>query len=427
MTGRGVESHLLSWVLIFIAALWPIIAFMGGLGFSPLLMLAGVVVAVHAIPRIRFRAYMVMILLFMEFVAASSKWSPQPTTFFEIDLMRGSFAVRFEAIRVGLDLVWTAFLLTYARSLEPAVAQRILRVVSIGILVHLVLVALLSIFQQQALDLFYGHTSDKTDGVQNIARNGIILAISAPLLIVGAARALPFARALLVELAVFSAIIVVLLIRGVDSGILSILMGLGCVGLIRFFPANGFKILGVAFGFVVVSAPLFFKLISQGAEASTISTSANWRLAIWKRVLEVVDEEPFFGHGVGVLRTMKELIPAGEMKGQMLIPNHAHNMILQLWVETGATGASLVALAMIFAGFRMPPPRTLGVAGFLAAALAGQFMTVALVSFDLWADWWWACAGILAVMTTVVWRAETTDNSSRLIAAPPTQSGETRP
>lgn len=414
-------------MLIVIAALWPVIAFMGGLGFSPLLTAAGLLVAAHAIPRMRFRTYMVMILLFMEFVAASSKWSPQPATFFEIDLAKGAFAVRFEAIRVGLDLVWTAFLLTYARSLAPAVAQRIVRVASIGILVHLFLLAALSIFQQQALDLFYGHTSDKSDGVQNIARNGIIMAIAAPLLIVGMGRTLPFARALVVEVSVFSAIIVVLLLRGVDSGIISILMGLGCVGLIRLFPVNGFKILGVGLGFVVVAAPVFFKLISQGVEASAISNSANWRLAIWNRVLEVVDKEPFFGNGVGVLRTMKELIPAGEMKGQMLIPNHAHNMILQLWVETGAIGATLAALAIVFAGFRMPQPRTLGVAGFLAAALAGQFMTVALVSFDLWADWWWACAGILAVMTTVVWRAEAVDNSSRLIVAPPTQPSETSP
>ena len=85
--------------------------------------------------------------------------------------------------------------------------------------------------------------------------------------------------------------------------------------------------------------------------------------------------------------------------------------------ETGAIGAGLVSIAIIMAAFRMPQPRVLGVAGFLAAALAGQFMAVALVSFDLWNDWWWSCAGLLSAMIVVMFRAETIDQPSRILAA----------
>jgi hypothetical protein len=66
----------------------------------------------------------------------------------------------------------------------------------------------------------------------------------------------------------------------------------------------------------------------------------------------------------------------------------------------------------------MPQPRSLGVAGFLAAALAGQFMAIALVSFDLWNDWWWAAGGILAAFIVVMARAETIDQPSRLLGPP---------
>jgi hypothetical protein len=114
---------------------------------------------------------------------------------------------------------------------------------------------------------------------------------------------------------------------------------------------------------------------------------------------------------------MREKIPAGEFTGQFYVPNHSHNMILQLWAETGAIGAGLVSIAIIMAAFRMPQPRVLGVAGFLAAALAGQFMAVALVSFDLWNDWWWSCAGLLSAMIVVMFRAETIDQPSRILAA----------
>ena len=134
----------------------------------------------------------------------------------------------------------------------------------------------------------------------------------------------------------------------------------------------------------------------MGADATTATTSAEWRLAIWNRVIEVIRQDPFFGQGLGVLRTMDEKIPTGVFKDELFVPNHAHNMVLQLWAEVGAIGAVLVAVTVLLAGFRLPQPRALGVAGFLAAALAGQFMAIALVSFDLWNDWWWACAGLLA-------------------------------
>jgi hypothetical protein len=93
-------------------------------------------------------------------------------------------------------------------------------------------------------------------------------------------------------------------------------------------------------------------------------------------------------------------------------------MVLQLWAETGVIGASLVAAAIVLAAFRMQQPRFLGVAGFLAAALAGQFMAVALASFDLWNDWWWACAGLLAALTVVMARAEAIDDPARMLPAP---------
>ena len=163
---------------------------------------------------------------------------------------------------------------------------------------------------------------------------------------------------------------------------------------------------------------MVFSVLSRNADALTATTSFEWRLAIWRRVIEVIRQDPIFGQGLGVLRTMDERIPSGVFKGELFVPNHAHNMVLQLWAETGAIGASLVAITLLLAGFRMPQPRTLGVAGFLAAALAGQFMAIALGSFDLWNDWWWAAAGLLAALIVVMARAEAIDEPARLLPPP---------
>ncbi len=394
-------------VLIAIAGLWPLIAFAGGLGFAPLLLLAALLCARTGAPRMRFQFYMFAIFATLEYFAASARWSPREISLVDIDFATGEFAVRFEVLRVGMGLLWTAMLMEAAKTLTQEQAERVVGVAATAMLIQLVIVALLAMFEHQALALFAPLMSSSGEGVQNISRNGIIMALASPYLIVGLGRRLAFRRALIVEVCVFVAITGVLLTRGVHGGIVSVVAGLFSVGVVRIFPRQGFRILAVLLALVIVSAPIVFGWMSAGATGDLAATSAEWRLAIWARVIELIGEDPIFGQGLGVLRTIDEHIETGALAGQLLVPNHAHNMVLQLWAEGGAIGASLLAATLIFIGFRMPEPRRLGVAGFLAAALAGQFMAIALVSFDAWNDWWWAAAGLLAVLTVVMWRAET--------------------
>ncbi len=406
-------------MLIAIGGLWPLIAFAGGLGYSPLLLIAAIVCSPIGGPKIRLRLYMFAILLALEFVAASARWSPRPISLVDFDPKTMSIAVRFEVARVGLAFLWTAVLIEAARTLSPKQARNVVRVATIAILLQLVVVAVLAMFEKKVLDVFLPIEGNEGEGVQNISRNGIIMALAAPFLIVGAGRTLSFSRALFVEIAVFVVVLAVLATRGVNGGIVSTAAGLLSVAIVRLFPVNGFRILGGMIASIIMGTPFVIGYLSRGAEATLATDSNNWRLAIWRKVIEVIDKDPIFGQGLGVLRTMRERIPSGVFKGELYVPNHAHNMVLQLWAETGAIGASLVALAIVLAGFRMPEPRKLGVAGFLAAALAGGFIAIALVSFDLWNDWWWATAGLLSALIVVMMRAEAIDQPSRMLATSP--------
>jgi O-antigen ligase len=406
---------LVQWVFVAVAGLWPLIAFLGGLAYSPLLLIAALLCLPAGAPRMKFRYYMIGLLAALEFIAASIRWSPQALNFAEINLDTGNVALHFGVLKVGFGLLWAAILMSAASTLTPMQARTVVRVGSAAVLLQLISIAILAIFEKQALAFFYPGVANPVEGVQNLSRNGIIMALAAPFLIVGLGRSLPFSRALLVEIGVFVAVLAVLLTRGVHGGIVSIAAGLAAVAIVRLFPRHGFRILGALLAFAIVATPLVFGAISRGAVAETATTSAEWRLAIWNRVMEVIRQDPFFGQGHGVLRSMQDKISSGAFEGHLYVPNHAHNMVLQLWAETGAIGATLVAITVLLVGFRMPQPRTLGVAGFLAAALAGQFMAIALVSFDLWNDWWWACAGFLAAFIAVVARAETVDDESRLL------------
>jgi O-antigen ligase len=396
---------LVRWVLIGVAALWPVIAFGGGQGYPLLLTIAGALCLPFAATRLRPRLYMAGVAMLLEFAAASAKWSPYPAQLVEIDFAAHAFAMRFDPLTIALVLFWSAILMSAAGRLAAEEAQQVVRVATWAFFAQLIVVAMLSVFQDQALKLFSFAMPNEDEGVQNITRNGIILALAAPFLIVGFERQLPPARALLVEITVFVVVVAVLAIRGVNAPILSMAVALAAVGVVRLFPRNGFRLIGAGIALVVQTAPLLFGILSANADAATATGSASQRLAIWKRVIEVIHEDPVFGRGLGVLRSIQETVPSGKFADQLLIPNHAHNMALQLWAETGAIGATLFAGAVLLAAFRMPEPRRLGVSGFLAAALAGQFM-VMTISFDLWNDWLWACAGMLSALIVAMARTD---------------------
>src|SRR5262249_7180484 len=154
---------------------------------------------------------------------------------------------------------------------------------------------------------------------------------------------------------------------------------------------SGFRIIAAGLAVLIWTAPMFFGFLSLRADPLKSTNSAEQRLAIWRRVTDVISQHPVEGSGIGALRTMREKIPSGEFAGQFFIPNHPHNMILQLWAETGAIGAGLLALAVIFAGWRLPPPERLGVAAPRIAGLVGG-VTALVISFDLWNEWSWAMA-----------------------------------
>jgi O-antigen ligase len=362
---------LTKWVLIVAGGLWPLIAAMGGQGYSPLITLGGMLCVWGAAPRMKLRFYLIVLAAAREFIAASARWSPRPISVIDLDLAHGSIAIRLEVLRLGSVLLWGGVLMEAARTLSARDAQLVVRVATIGILVQLVLVALAALFERNLLALFYPK-GNFDEGVQNISRNSLQMALAAPMLIVGLGRTMTFTRALAVEVGVFLAISLALIARGVDAGIVSVGVGIGCVAVVRLFPRSGFRIIGGLLSMIVVTAPLSFGWLTRVTHHPQVTDSTTWRLAIWTRVLRIIHENPVFGAGLGVLRTIDDKIPDGPQKGQLLVPNHSHNMVLQLWAESGAIGATLVALAILCASFRMPRPGKLGVSGYLAAALAGQ-------------------------------------------------------
>jgi O-antigen ligase len=170
-------------------------------------------------------------------------------------------------------------------------------------------------------------------------------------------------------------------------------------------PRLRFLILGVL---VLGMLALPFVLPYRPDQATTCrlannKASALHRLYIWDFAAERIAERPILGWGLDAARR----IPGGDSPvvirrcdaalhqvGNVrvdgtVMPLHPHNAILQVWLELGGIGAILglgTVLTILGRAFTKPAwRRRRSLAAFAGAALAG--LSVALVSFGIWQEW----------------------------------------
>jgi exopolysaccharide production protein ExoQ len=146
----------------------------------------------------------------------------------------------------------------------------------------------------------------------------------------------------------------------------------------------------------VLAAPLATKLpaLDTLAQRRDLTVSIFHRAAIWQFVGQRIDDKPILGWGMHASRTM----PGGHNKisrGAEMIPLHPHNAPLQIWLELGGIGASLMAALLAFLALNCngPPLRRAVLGATLITAVA-----IASLSYGLWQGWWFATLWLLAAM-----------------------------
>ncbi len=378
--------------------LWPFISLAGGMGFSVPTGLAALVLLPSIARSLRPRLYFALLVAFFIFAGVSAMWSPRDQVLVNFDFEHMQFSFRSEMLRVGLQILALGVLIGAALRLDDGAKARLQRVAHVALFLQLAILVVLTVFEQQILQMLTAYVPDTGEGVQNISRNCLIMAAATPLLAVGLARGRAPATGALFILVLVAVVTTILMVRDVQAGILSMVFAAACMAVVHVLPRIGFKLLSVGLAGVIMSAPWLFGLVAKGADFATADSSSSYRAAIWNRVINIINEHPIAGGGLGVLRTVRETIETGMFAGQLTVPNHPHSMMLQLWAETGAIGAALLSFAILLAGWRMPDQRTLGASGLRAAAIVGAMVAIGTVSFELWNEWWWAVGGLLAVL-----------------------------
>lgn len=358
------------------AALTPLLAWLGPLGFAPLMGLAGLL----CLPALRIgpreAPLAILLLTALAWAAISSLWS----------VFRPHHAGDSVALKLGLQIVlyWAAW--QGARSADPAGRQRVLRVFAWG-LAGLGAVLLVEALTDGAIYMSLRgamHDPIRPDlGRKNLAQGSFVLALLWPVAAAGGVRAGAPAW-LVLPMAVGTGVLAQLFLA--DAPVLSIGLALAVGAAVWAWPDWAPRAVGVMAAVLVLVMPLLVLATTGFNVGAHLPESWAERVSYWTFAIQRIAEHPWRGWGLDASRTFSPHIQL-----------HPHNGALQVWLELGALGAMLAALlwAVVFRRLARDK-RSLVAAG--AAASAAVYLFFGAVSFGVWQEWWLALAGLVAVV-----------------------------
>lgn len=183
-----------------------------------------------------------------------------------------------------------------------------------------------------------------------------------------------------------------------QSGPAGLLIGVAVVALTWAAPRTSLWLLALVGIAAILLMP--FGLIALSAQDGV--RSFDWeeaavaqRLDIWIAVAHKVMEAPWLGHGIEAARFIEDWSTTTEHVNRTNF-HHPHNAALQIWLEFGALGAGLAALA--WAAICLPLARWTQRPQAVAAGTLAATFVVAMISYGLWQSWWLAVFATLPVI-----------------------------
>lgn len=401
-------------ILAGLFVLWPIVAYLGGQGFTPGVALAAIPVLFFARPR-SLPIYAASFIAFVLWVVVSSAWSASGGGLFEGSFADSSFALNSASVRIGLSALCIGAVI-FAASQVDAYAPRALAMFKAMTVVHAIGVVVTALFMSAILTALAGLSDPVTEMPQNMMRNINALTLLLPLLLAwmwtkgslpyrGAAFAWPL-------VIVWAASII-----GSEAAIVAILV-IGLASLVVWkLKRTGFLALFTILGAYIMLAPLIFGGLIQLLRGTGLPIPASFwsRVHAWDSVTDRITDAPLMGHGLEATKTWRETysdqptrlaeiiadtgLPNAGWEAYGIVPGHPHNMALQIWAETGFIGALLAAVTSLLVGIRLyqlgPIPH---IAKYAGAGLFGAAVTYFAFSYSMWNEAFWGGVALAAAV-----------------------------
>ena len=360
------------WVLTGVAVLTPLFAWLGPLGFAPLLGLAGLLCIPAFRVTLREAPLLVILTVAAAWAAVSGLWSPHRPHELE-----DSTALK---IALQVPLYWAAW--SAARRVTPDYRRRVLLILAWGLAVFgivLLVEAFTGAAIYQGLRNLVGDPIRPDLARKNVAQGSFALALLWPVALAGGMRAgAPVWLAL--PMAAGTALLASHFLS--DAPMLA-------VGLALVWPKSAPKAFGVGAALLIVAMPLVILAIRMAGMGQHLPVSWAQRVGYWNYALERIAEKPWTGWGLDASRAFSPYIQL-----------HPHNGPLQLWLELGLFGAMAAALVWVFAFRRMARDARSYVAAGTAAS-AAVYLFFGAISFGVWQEWWLALGALVAVIAAL--------------------------
>lgn len=366
------------WVLTGMAALTPLFAWLGPLGFQ-LLAVAGLLCAPALTIGRREAPLAVVLLAAVAWAAFSTFWSVHKASELE-----DSVALK---LLLQLPLYWAAW--AAARRADPRLRRLALRIFAWGLAAYGV-VLLVEAFTGAAIyrglrDLI-GDPIRPDLGRKNIAQGSFVLALLWPVAAAGGVRAGAPAW-LALPMAAGTALLAHNFLS--DAPVLAVGLAIAVGGLVWVWPRSGPKALALCAAGLVLLMPVVILAVRLLGLGQHLPESWEQRIGYWTYAMERIADHPFRGWGLDSSRAFSPHIVL-----------HPHNGALQVWLELGLLGAVAAALAYVFAFRRLARDER----SLLACATAGSaavYLFFGLVSFGVWQEWWLALGALVAVIAAL--------------------------
>lgn len=367
------------WVLVGAAGLTPLLAWLGPLGFAPLMGLVGLLClpALRVGPRELPLA--IVLALGVAWAALSSLWSPH----------RWADPADSTALKLVLQLplYWAAW--QGARRADAVLRRLALRLFAWGLAAYgviLLVEAFTGAGVYQAIRTGIGDPIRPDLGRKNVAQGAFVLALLWPVAAAGGARAggpawlaLPMAAgAFLVSLHFLT-----------DAPALAVGLAVTVTVLAWIWPRSAPRWMALGGAGLILLMPLLVLALARLGVGPQLPLSWAQRVGYWTHAIERLAEHPWRGWGLEASRAFSPHIQL-----------HPHNGPLQIWLELGVLGALAAALAWAFAFRRMARDER----SLVAAATAGSaavYLFIGAVSFGVWQEWWLALAALTAVIAAL--------------------------
>ncbi len=384
-------------------ALWPLAAYPGGKLFAPLVFLIGL----FALPTLFTKKmnYVVKTGLSLLFwVCLSALWSPANEGLFSGGVLTENFALEASYIRFVLTLIGCFLFIRLVLQAPGETIQKVPVWIYAGITIHILIVLFIAISRDQLLGS-QGEFLVPTG--QSMGRNVNLLMMAVLLLLGGLALSWKRARWYLACAVLLTGTLALSVRLDGMAAVFAVLLSGVVLAILHYIRKAGFRVLFNLLALILLAAPGIALMLGNLAPhlVGNIPLTAQQRLLIWQATLERIIEKPLFGHGVNAAPTWPETYAtrpeflaqlSPDLINHRIIPNHPHNMALQIWAETGFVGAALAAILLVMVGQKLPVPASLSAGVKLAVAgLFGTAVAYFAVSYSVWDESYWASIAIV--------------------------------